>query len=174
MAFLPSSLHRAFQKLRKLGIKKRFLSVQDWFLCIPNPKRVVSLVIGSYPPVSYDGKPRAMAITCVVWGTSEPLWPATCKEGIHVWHPDFYLKHVRRWRGLGFSWLTRRRKPWEGRANMCWAYWKQQKLMCPALLPLRIYSLHSMSEPAMNQTQETRNVFLILKIQEGNAEVRTN
>lgn len=31
-----------------------------------------------------------------------------------------------------------------------------------------------MSEPAMNQTREARNVFLILTIQEGNAKVRTN
>lgn len=84
----------------------------------------------------------------------------------------FYLKHVRRWPGLRFSWLTRRRKPWEDRAHICWAYWKQQKLMCLALLPLRIYSLHSMSEPAMNQTREARNAFLILRIQGGNAKVR--
>lgn len=169
MTFLPSSPYRAFQKLRKLGIKKRFLSVQDWFLCILNPKRVVSLVAGSYPLVMRGNQEQ-----CVVWGISEPLWPATCKEGIHVWHSDFYLKHARRWHGLRFSWLTRRRKPWEGSANLCWAYWKQQKLMCPALLPLRIYSLHSMSEPAMNQTREARNVFLILGIQGGNAKVRTN
>lgn len=134
MAFLPSSLHRAFQKTKEarhqeeIPIRSRLVSLH------PEPK-TCGVFSDRILASSYDGKPRAMAITCVVWGTSEPLWPATCKEGIHVWHSDFYLKHVRRWRGLGFSWLTRRRKPWEGRANICWAYWKQQKLMCAALLP---------------------------------------
>lgn len=48
-------------------------SVPDWFLQVPKPKRVMSSAAGSFLPLSYCGKPKAMDRCVFSWGSVEPL-----------------------------------------------------------------------------------------------------